>query len=118
MALPCAPSSFELPTMSVRENSANSLSLAEVLERLAALETRVAGIIRNRRGEEPIQRACYSIREFCTAHGISDHMFYKLQRQGLAPKTMRVGARTLVSVEAAAEWRRQCEVPAHEEKDS
>ena len=57
--------------MSVRENSANSLSLAEVLERLAALETRVAGIIRNRRGEEPIQRACYSIREFCTAHGIT-----------------------------------------------
>ena len=88
------------------------------LERLAALETRVAGIIRNRRGEEPTQRACYSIREFCTAHGISDHMFYKLQRQGLAPKTMRVGARTLVPVEAAAEWRRQCEVPAHEEKDS
>ena len=32
-------------------------------------------------------------------------MFFKLQRQGLAPRTMRVGARTLISVEAAAELR-------------
>jgi hypothetical protein len=32
-------------------------------------------------------------------------MFFKLQRQGLAPRTMRVGARTLVSVEAATQWR-------------
>jgi len=33
-----------------------------------------------------------------------------LQRQGLAPRTMRVDARTLISVEAAAEWRREREV--------
>ena len=95
--------------MSVRGNSTNALSLAEALKRLAALESTIAGFVRNRRVEEPIQRACYSVREFCTAHGISDHMFFKLQRQGIAPRTMRVGARTLISVEAAAEWRRQCE---------
>jgi hypothetical protein len=84
-------------------------SLTEVLERLAVLEARVAGIARNRRATEPIPRACFSVREFCTAHGISDHMFFKLQRQGLAPRTMRVGARTLITVEAAAEWRRERE---------
>jgi hypothetical protein len=95
--------------MSARENPTNTLSLAEVLKRLAALEAKIAEIARNRRTEDPIQRACYSIREFCTAHGISDHMFFKLQRQKLAPRTMRVRARTLVSVEAAEEWRRQCE---------
>jgi len=72
--------------MSVRENSANSLSLAEVLERLAALETRVAGIIRNRRGEEPIQRACYSIREFCTAHGITSRRSNEITRNS-SPST-------------------------------
>ena len=95
--------------MSVRENSINALSLAEVLKRLAALESTIAGFVRNRRVEAPIQRACYSVREFCTAHRISDHMFFKLQRQGIAPRTMRVGGRTLISVEAAAEWRCQCE---------
>ena len=53
--------------------------------------------------------ACYSIRQFCAAHGISEDMFFKIQRQGFAPKTMRVGARTLISIEAAAEWRHERE---------
>ena len=95
--------------MSARETSADAWSLTEVLERLAALESKIAKITRNNRAREPVPPACYSIREFCTAHGISDHMFFKLQRQKLAPRTMRVRARTLVSVEAAEEWRRQCE---------
>jgi len=103
--------------MSVRENPTNALTFAEVLKRLAALEAKIAEIARNRRGEEPIQRACYSIREFCTAHGISDHMFFKLVRQGRAPRTMRVGARTLISMEAAAEWRRQCEAAENPASD-
>ena len=59
---------------------------------------------------EPVSPTCYSIRTFCIAHSISEDMFFKLQRQGLAPRTMRVGARTLISVEAAAEWRREREV--------
>jgi hypothetical protein len=100
--------------MSACEKSADILSLTEVLERLAALEVTVAGIARNCRAGEPIPLACYSIRQFCTAHGISEDMFFKLQRQGLAPKTMRVGARTLVSVEAAAEWRREREAASFE----
>jgi hypothetical protein len=106
--------------MSARENPASTLSLAEVLERLAALEAKITKIACSHRAKEPVQLACYSIRQFCTAHNISDHLFYKLQRQGSAPKTMRVGARTLISVEAAAEWRRQCEAaenPAQEDTD-
>jgi hypothetical protein len=57
-------------------------------------------------------RAAFSISEFCDAHGISRGMFYKLARQGIGPRTMRVGTRTLVSVEAAAEWRRTREAAA------
>jgi hypothetical protein len=104
--------------MSARETSADAWSLTEVLERLAALESKIAKITRNNRAREPVPPACYSIREFCTAHGISDHMFFKLQRQGLAPRTMRVGARTLISVEAAAEWRRKCEAAASATSES
>jgi hypothetical protein len=54
--------------------------------------------------------AAYSIEQFCQAHGISIDLYFKLQRQGLGPKTMKAGARTLISVEAAAEWRRAREI--------
>ena len=54
-------------------------------------------------------KACYSVDEFCSAHAISRAMFYKLRNEGKAPRTMSVGTRTLISFEAAADWRRQCE---------
>jgi predicted DNA-binding transcriptional regulator AlpA len=54
-------------------------------------------------------KACYSVDEFCSAHAISRAMFYKLRADGKAPRTMSVGSRTLISYEAAADWRRLCE---------
>ncbi|WP_212566890.1 hypothetical protein [Aromatoleum tolulyticum] len=36
-------------------------------------------------------------------------MFYKLMKSGHGPRIMKVGTRTLISVEAAADWRRQME---------
>jgi predicted DNA-binding transcriptional regulator AlpA len=54
-------------------------------------------------------KACYSVDEFCSAHAISRAMFYKLRADGRAPRTMSVGSRTLISYEAAADWRRSCE---------
>jgi hypothetical protein len=50
--------------------------------------------------------AAYSIRTFCRAHSISPAFYYKLQRQGLGPRELKLGARTLISAESAAEWRR------------
>jgi hypothetical protein len=55
-------------------------------------------------------RRAFSVDEFCAAHGISRAMFYKLRRQNNAPRVMRVGTRTLISEEAAADWRRRMEV--------
>jgi predicted DNA-binding transcriptional regulator AlpA len=60
----------------------------------------------------PPPRLALSIPEFCDAHGISQDFFYKLKRQGQAPRLMKVGARTLISLEAAAEWRREQEAVA------
>jgi predicted DNA-binding transcriptional regulator AlpA len=54
-------------------------------------------------------KACYSVDEFCAAHSISRAMFYKLRADCKAPRTMAVGSRTLISYEAAADWRRACE---------
>ena len=54
----------------------------------------------------PTPRLALSIREFCAAHGISEGFFYKLKKKGEGPREMKVGARTLITLESAAEWRR------------
>jgi hypothetical protein len=59
-----------------------------------------------------IPRGAYTINEFAEAHGISPSMFFKLQKQGLAPATMWVGTRRLISVESAARWRAEREAAA------
>lgn len=51
----------------------------------------------------------FTIDEFCHAHRISRAHFYNLQKGGTAPRTMRLGARVLISSEAAADWRRERE---------
>jgi hypothetical protein len=51
----------------------------------------------------------YSVDEFCRRHGISPQLFYKLKPFGLMPRTFRLGARVLISREAAAAWRRERE---------
>ena len=51
----------------------------------------------------------YDIDAFCEAHRISRSFFYKLIQAGKAPRLMRVGARVLISREAACKWRRQME---------
>lgn len=60
--------------------------------------------------------AAHSVAEFCEANRLSVAMFYKLRAKGLAPDVMKVGARTLISVEAAARWRRERERAARQLK--
>ena len=49
----------------------------------------------------------YSIREFCSAVGISVSYFYELKQAGLAPRTMNLGNRRIISVEEAQKWCRE-----------
>ena len=51
----------------------------------------------------------YSVSDFCEAHGIGRSLFYKLQSANKGPRTFKAGRRTLISDEAAAEWRRLME---------
>ena len=53
----------------------------------------------------------FSVEEFCVAHGMSRASFYQYLKQGDGPTIMKVGHRTFVSAEAAAEWRRRMEQP-------
>lgn len=55
-------------------------------------------------------KAAYTVKEFCEAHGVSQTTFYEAQREGWAPRIMRIGAKGIrISVEAAADWRKQME---------
>lgn len=57
----------------------------------------------------PVNPGALSIDGFCEAHGISRAYFFKLQRLGLGPDVMAIGRRRLISIEAAARWRRKFE---------
>ena len=59
--------------------------------------------------DDPPPSQAYTIRQFCAAFGISEDFFYKLRRQGHGPRLMKVGTRTLISIDAADAWRRERE---------
>jgi predicted DNA-binding transcriptional regulator AlpA len=45
-----------------------------------------------------------SVRRFCEQYGFSKSTFYNLKKRGLAPKTIGVGARQIITNEARDEW--------------
>ena len=57
----------------------------------------------------PTDRKALSIDDFCAEHSLSRSLYYKMRKAGTGPIEMKVGARTLLSVEAAAAWRRRME---------
>ena len=46
-----------------------------------------------------------NIPDFCDENNISQSFFYKLQSQGKAPKTVKLGSRSLITPEALQAWR-------------
>jgi hypothetical protein len=55
------------------------------------------------------QRDAYSIPEFCRRHNISTGTYYNLRNLGRGPREARAMNRVLITKEAAADWRRECE---------
>lgn len=62
-----------------------------------------------------VPKLAFSIPEFCVAHGISESHFYQMRDRGHGPREMRFGNRVMISIEAAADWRRQMEIENSEE---
>ena len=56
-----------------------------------------------------MDRQAFTIDEFCMSHGFSRAHYFNLQKEGLGPRTMHVGARRLISQESASMWRRERE---------
>jgi hypothetical protein len=63
----------------------------------------------NPREPQSVPTLAMSIPQFCTAHNISEGFYYKLKKQKLNPREMKVGTRTLITFEAAADWRAERE---------
>jgi hypothetical protein len=55
--------------------------------------------------QETVERAAYNIREFCTAHRISESFYFKLRGLGLGPRELRKLDKITITKEAAREWR-------------
>lgn len=55
----------------------------------------------------PMPRLAFSIQEFCEAAGISESMFYKLQRERLGPRVTKIGTRSLITIEDAEQCMRE-----------
>ena len=54
----------------------------------------------------------FTVPEFCAAHRISRASFYVMARDGRGPRIFKAGRGTLISREAADEWRRRMETEA------
>jgi predicted DNA-binding transcriptional regulator AlpA len=51
----------------------------------------------------------FTIKEFCAAEKISRSFFYKLDAQGKAPRTYKIGSNRRISREARIAWRAERE---------
>jgi predicted DNA-binding transcriptional regulator AlpA len=60
----------------------------------------------------------FDIKSFCESHRISRSFLYKLIAEGRGPRLMKLGRRTLISIEAAAEWRARMEVESPQPMDA
>ncbi|MGB7479871.1 MAG: hypothetical protein WA924_06065 [Burkholderiaceae bacterium] len=56
-----------------------------------------------------MNKPAFSIPQFCDDHNLSRAFLYKLIKDGQGPRLMKIGRRTLISAEAAADWRAKME---------
>ena len=48
-----------------------------------------------------------SVDAFCARNGICKASFYNLAKRGQAPEVLKIGARTTITEEAEADWKRR-----------
>jgi predicted DNA-binding transcriptional regulator AlpA len=71
---------------------------------VAALKRQVAQLLRLL-GQTDAYNQALSISQFCARNNISRSFFYKLKKNGKAPRIMEVAGRRIISPEAERDWR-------------
>jgi hypothetical protein len=59
--------------------------------------------------ERQDQHAAYTVNEFCTAYRISRSKLYQLWDEDIGPRFLKVGAKIIITVDAARDWQRERE---------
>src|SRR5215207_1476310 len=77
-----------------------------------ALQRQVARLLRLLAQDGAAGERVLSIPDFCERNNISRSFFYKLRQRGIAPRTMHVDGRVLISPEAERDWRLDREAEA------
>jgi predicted DNA-binding transcriptional regulator AlpA len=74
----------------------------------------------NRKPRPSTPHLAMTVEEFCEAFRISKGFYYSLRNQGLGPREIKLGARTIISMAAANEWiaAREDRRDEHEQKAS
>jgi len=65
-----------------------------------------------------MNKPAYTVATFCADHHLSKAFLYKLIGEGKGPRLMKVGRRTLISAEAAADWRAHMEAQTNQKAAS
>jgi len=68
--------------------------------------------------KQPVEKQTYTIPEFCDAYNVSRSKFYEILKAGSGPRIMKVGRRTLISVESAEKWRTRIEASSNPDDSS
>jgi hypothetical protein len=55
-----------------------------------------------------------TIAQFCAAHNMCRASYYNLARCGSGPATIKIGRKTIITLEAVAAWRKKMEASAAE----
>ena len=62
--------------------------------------------------QPPIVQTALTVAQLCERNQISHVHFYELRKQGRAPRIMKLGRRTLITVQAEADWHKAMEAEA------
>ena len=83
-------------------------SIADVKTQIADLALIVASL---KKSDAPDDLVSFSIERFCKRNGISKRQYFKMQRQGIGPHTLKIGGRKgiRISLEAERDWIRERE---------
>ena len=70
------------------------------------------GITRSEAGASALQRAAYTIDEFCDRNRISRPTYHRLRAQGRGPVEMRIGLNVIrITAQAERAWQREMQTP-------
>jgi len=91
-------------SQSIREQELARV-FAAVLHANTQLSSQATAGVGHNRGPPEAEPALYTIEGFCKSHNVSRSLLYQLLRDGIGPRTIKLGRTVRISREAEIAWR-------------